>query len=470
MKRLNFTREIPDFTRVVWVSDEARRVWEPIVSRVSNAFQALERLSVAYELKPATLQDVAPHQLPEASQWAVKNGLHLVVLSQQGESQQYAASAVPFEQGKPFIYRAAYLHQNIADLFIEFWKDQNNVMIGSALGFPECCRNFFERYWVSEQWVDTTLPMVYGENVHEQRHYHVAGPAECNILLRWLGVRPVSHLPCSFHCEATNDWARRLARFGAEMGYGQEIEWLYQMLNWPIRWSSLHGVAMIETPVLKIVTRSDALPEVITIDRDGPAYPAEGAIGNHFPFKKERPRALHFVRRVASCEENGFKSDNAMNVAHDLVLSALRTNMQVHPLAKVLDLGCGNGLLLRKIKDEFSVPVSGVEIRKIKDSYVAEIENCDIKDFAWRTVYAAVLISYNRLNEMEDEAMMNLLSQIKRFSRLLLILNYGDKKADRIVDETISSKFKMRGAIRINSHQYEVAVLEPLDASDQVQS
>ncbi len=43
VERLDFT--LPDFTRFSWVSEEARRVWEPRLKRISSAWFDVEWLS-----------------------------------------------------------------------------------------------------------------------------------------------------------------------------------------------------------------------------------------------------------------------------------------------------------------------------------------------------------------------------------------------------------------------------------------
>jgi hypothetical protein len=122
----------------------------------------------------------------------------------------------------------------------------------------------------------------------------VSGPPQANILWRWLGVRAVSHLPCRFDCPATVTLANQFLDVGRRSGYGPEMDWLLEMLAWPIEWSALHGIAEVRTPVLKIATQTDATAQKYVVQRQGSTYPAEGANGVTFPYR--RPRGLPLVQ------------------------------------------------------------------------------------------------------------------------------------------------------------------------------
>ena len=84
-------------------------------------------------------------------------------------------------------------------------------------------------------------------------------PFQANILWRWMGPRAVPHLPCSFDCRASVEFANTAdgpwprARITA-----RRWTWLEEILSWPVSWSALHGIAEVKTPVLKASTRTDA--------------------------------------------------------------------------------------------------------------------------------------------------------------------------------------------------------------------
>lgn len=258
---------------------------------------------------------------------------------------------------------------------------QDNQAIGSLLGFPECCRAFFDRHQPSSN-IDTSWEMAGEEDV--------SGHNECNILGRWLGVRLVSHLPCSFSCGPTLN----LAKAWAALWPQQELAWAKEILSWPCEWSALHGIAEVKYPILKLSTRTTVYPERKVVRRHGTAYPAEGARGVSFPYREGKmpgtrnqpedtvgttgqlakltsrlPVVCRPELNVGDREwtDNGFSSAEAMNRAHEMVMIALRFSP---PYGDVADLGAGNGRLIDLIKREFPDDyVGGVDIdpKRVKD-------------------------------------------------------------------------------------------------------
>ena len=86
--------------------------------------------------------------------------------------------------------------------------------MGRLLGFPDCCIAFFRKTWVDDGCVDTTWAMAAnGGRVDDSGRLieiDADAPFQANILWRWMGVRAVPHLPCSFDCQATVDFANTL--------------------------------------------------------------------------------------------------------------------------------------------------------------------------------------------------------------------------------------------------------------------
>jgi hypothetical protein len=424
--------DMPEFLRIIWTSTQAREVWEPRIQAVSRAWQEIERLAVLHSLKPCTLQVCSPEEFIVISQWCAKHGLYCIPVAQEGKVDGYSNSAQAVEPGKPWTYRIIIGSKVVLDLFVEAWRERNDQRIGSLLGFPSCCQDFFERYWVKEGWRDLTFPMVKGEV--DARILRVGGPMECNILLRWLGVRLVSHLPCSFYCDATETMGQRFGLLAIRYGYVSEMDWLTQMLNWPVRWSSLHGVATITTPVLKIVTNTTALKEEHQIDRDGTEYPAEGARGTVFPF---RQTASLTVRRTNDYGDNGFRSRDAQEKAHALVCrAAMRAfaDGAAQLTQKVIDLGCGNGKLLEAILNGASwIRPCGVEADKERYEKAArrlaqhnpDVYHCSIFDeHFWSAPYCLALMSSNRLGEVEPADARKLLAKLRDSCSKVILYSY----------------------------------------------
>jgi len=56
-------------------------------------------------------------------------------------------------------------------------------------------------------------------------------------------------------------------------------------LSWSAEWSGLHGIAEIKTPVLKVITNTDATARKGILRWNGSTFPAEGANGSTFPYR-----------------------------------------------------------------------------------------------------------------------------------------------------------------------------------------
>ena len=198
-----------------------------------------------------------------------------------------------------------------------------------------------------------------------------SAPPELNLLLRWLGIRPVFHLPCSFTCEASIGVAREIVAVATQIAGTEEITSIYRMLRWPIQWSALHGIAEIETPVLRIATRTDATALNYTVRIRGDlGSVVHAARGNRFPFVE--PRSHHKSHRIRSAAEprtetdaeqwlyveNGYRSLKDMERAFAVVTGPLLARSP----RSVVHLACRNGALLQFIaKRSPGLRVSGID-------------------------------------------------------------------------------------------------------------
>lgn len=402
---------LPELTRVMWTSAHAREVWEPRIGAVSRAWQAVEFESVAQGLRAAALTTIASERLAELTAKFASQGLVLQALGQVARGGSYSVSERDAVDGQPWDYRAFALAPRAVQIAQEAWATQGperDERIGALLGFPLCCRQFFRRVWVDQGLRDTTW---------EMGPLGTAGPPEANILLRWLGVRLVPHLPCSFTCEATVKQGRQFAALMPE----RERRWAYELLSWPMRWTAKNGVAELETPCFKVNTTTDACSTRREIRRDGVA-PAEGATGIRFPYlapRRNEPAAptchsnepkdtsalanddvaqpVHFL--VDTWTDNGFLTKVAMDEAHQMILDALRRSP---PAGYVADLGAGNGQLISKIRSAYpSTFVGGIELDKRKAAKHDAISCDDLRKLlASRSIFDTLVVSRRRFEEI----------------------------------------------------------------------
>lgn len=455
MQRLDFV--LPDFTRISWVTDLAREVWQPRITRITQAWIEIECLAVAAGVRRCCITMAGPEEfLRRGPEWA-RLGLNALPIEIQGISgQSYSATTVATELGKPFAFRFVLGAPESVIEFKRAWDGQDNEGIGRLLGYPECCLRFFRRVWVDEAMVDTTWPMAQGTTTpaEETDALEVAGPPQANILWRWMGVRAVSHLPCRFDCEATVTLADRLLDVGREAGYAQEMDWLLEILSWPVEWSALHGIAEIKTPVLKVSTRTDATARKYVVRREGTAYPAEGAKGLNFPYRMPRAPLLTLsrgfrrglenpIRQASSppawyASDNGFPSVIAMEEAHQPIV-ALAQRVLKQRGGAVLDLGCGNGALLGKIRAAapnvipFGIECDPARLEHARTLDPEHAENFVLGDmfdsqaiWADEPRFALGILMPGRLLEVDAGRAEKLRSWLEERCDHLLVYAYGD--------------------------------------------
>lgn len=339
MKRYDFN--VPEWCRTIWVSTAARELWAPRIQRVSNAWQAVELLSVG-EFRPAARQTLTPERFVQVAHDAVRHGCIAVPLEPAKISNTYQAA--PALTGAPGFNVLIASNLGTARSFLAAYKGNDDLTIGDLLGFPPCCSAFFKRVWVEEGLRDTTFSMSENSLKADIRTFY---PIATNILLRWIGIRMVPHLPCSFSCTSTRILGDHFEALLKEK-FPQEAKWLRELLDAPIEWSSRFGVAEIRHPLFKVSTKTDAYDVKLSVQRDAENYPELGAQGNEFPYRRHVAKmTVHPAALVRQTDwtDNGFSSLEAMEKAHGVI----RDFIKHRPEERLLDLGCGNGRLAASI-------------------------------------------------------------------------------------------------------------------------
>ncbi len=455
LERLEFI--LPDFTRLTWVSERAREVWEPRLSQIIKAWFEIEWLSVLAGVRPCCLTTVTPEEfVSKAGEWA-KRGLTALPLQLQGLSNySYSSTSIQPELGKPFGFRIAIGTTKILSDFQEAFDEGDDQKIGLLLGFPSCCNNFFRETWVEQELIDTTWPMALRTALLTSKNkvIDVTGAPEANILWRWMGIRAVPHLPCSFDCQSTIVFGKKLIEVGKEAGYVTEMDWLLEILSWSVEWSALHGIAEIKTPILKVSTRTDATPSKYMVRREGVASPFEGAKGLNFPYRVppkplltkspgfqrglENPINLQSQYPVWYASDNGFNSCLNMDSAHKPIVD-LAVSVLPGFGGNILDLGCGNGVLLKKIHEAnpetvpFGIDLESSRIehaRLLLPEFVDNLISGDMfeENALWSDArrYALAMLMPGRLIEAGHERSASLKEWLKKYCDNILVYAYGD--------------------------------------------
>jgi hypothetical protein len=271
-------------------------------------------------------------------------------------------------------------------------------------------------------------------------------------------------LPCRFDCEATVEVASQSIDIGRRHGFTQEMDWLLEILSWPVEWSALHGIAEIKTPILRVSTRTDAGGTRCTVRWRGTAYPAEGVTGLGFPYRRwsgtpftesaayqrglrqvlpmvetgPSPRVGPTASAAWQAADNGFTSESAMCEAHAPILLTAAHALGSE-VSRVLDLGCGNGALLEEIGALCPNMVPhGVErdaepidhARFLRPDLARSILHGDLFEaealWADGQRYSLALLMPGRLLEAEPEQASRLRARLADQCDHVLVYAYGD--------------------------------------------
>lgn len=445
-----------DFTRTCWVSDRARAAWLPRMQKIIGAWEEIEWRTVQAGMRACAVQFLSPEAFVQASQKWAREGLCAFPIDIQGQSDGYTTTPVPMSPNKPIMFRCVIGATEAAATFIEALKERDSDTMGQLLGYPQCCQEFFRQVWVEDGLIDTTWPMAcassdsgeYRDQIEVDASWH------CNVLWRWMGLRCVAHLPCGFDCKATIEIANRFIESGREWGFEAEADWLLEILSWPVEWSALHGIAEIKTPLLKASTRTDATASKYTVRYRGTKLPPESASGLNFPFKISAlpilTSSLPFKRGIDNpivsrpeteswyFKDNQFTSIQGMNDAHEAIIQVSK-RILTGGVARVLDLGCGNGALLKRLGEmPLSIEPYGVDLNAHAIDHAKQLHPAFSKNFIagdmfkceeiWDNdmQYDIIVIMPGRLLEIGPTTAKSLVERLAHHSRFVLAYAYGD--------------------------------------------
>lgn len=346
---------LPPFTRISWASMDAKAYWAPRFAQVSQAFTHIEVLTVAAGHRDACIVTWAEEDVSRLTAECVEQGLVAVPLGRVANRTGYASRHEDPKPGQRSAQRTVITRPAQAKAFVEAYATNSHDVMGRMLGYPECCRRFFEQVWVRDKVIDTT----YAQTGSQEPIVAVLRPLRgANVLHRWVGCRPVAHLPCGFSCDATQAVADLFADTARRSGLGWWAEAIDDMTSWPVEWSALHGIAEVKTAVYKVIADGDAWATVRRVQVTGTHLPRHAARGLGFVYNSA-------PAPVDTWSANGFASADAMARAHAVIARAVDA---LPDSRAVLDLGCGTGELVRRLSHGLAggVDVSATKIAQAR--------------------------------------------------------------------------------------------------------
>lgn len=269
-----------NFTNITFKKPEDEQPYYQLMSDITGAFLQIEYLSVVEGTRDAHLMFIRPNELEGQREKFKKYGLEIVLLNKEMDDMSggYGNHSADWDGSGNYTWRAIITRPQFVNTWNEIWNARETkdvflgeYLIGRALGYPDCCAKHFTEVWMRRGGVDTTW---------QQAACTVAGTpdyveaekimGDCNAiqlsadtpiwgsnLIRWAGLKFVTHLPCSFTCNETRRIAMENIALATKYGFAHKYEKLYRMLDWETTWTAEFGIAKIETPIFTINTITD---------------------------------------------------------------------------------------------------------------------------------------------------------------------------------------------------------------------
>lgn len=293
MKLLDF--QMPPFARTAWVSKSVKDEWEPKSWKASHAYAQLELETVIYGIRDCTTGHIPNENMAYELSKLAEKGLMFLPIQRVGVYSGFAHTHPPVVEGRPWNWYGVIAREPKHALAFKEASQGPKIdheTIGKLLGYPKCCMDFFNNVWAAgyidpvwQQAENIDKKYLLEQNEHLIRLSHET-PFVTNVMLRYIGLRIVPHIPCSSHCEATHKFANKWLELGKKLKL-DGIEELEQFLRLPVKWDCLKGIAYVSTPLFKIETNSMTCYPNYIVERKGTFYPKYLPRGNAFPHRME---------------------------------------------------------------------------------------------------------------------------------------------------------------------------------------
>lgn len=248
--------DIAPCARMQYPNAASRAEWGPRIQAASRVYYELEEATIIAGMRKCTTRHVSPERMDEELRRLADRGLMFLPLQRVGSYSGFAHYHPPVISGQPWSwYGPVAARPEDAATFARATASGDHDTIGDLLGYPKCCREFFNTVWRAG-YVD---PVWQQAEKYRTGKYTAAIPdqraARLTQTLRYIGVRLAPHLPCSYDCADSHRMADEWEALGRKID-PDGMDALLRLLAVPHTWDCLKGVAIITSPHFRIVTNS----------------------------------------------------------------------------------------------------------------------------------------------------------------------------------------------------------------------
>lgn len=287
--------EMPPFARMNWISQSVRDEWEGKIKTITKLYYSLEELTVQHGIRDCTTRHISPQNLEREMYEFSKKGLYFLPIQAVGSYSGFAHKHPPVVNGRPWAYYGVLSNSiSSAESFVHASKYSEHGVdhdtIGSLLGYPDCCKDFFHKEW-GQGYVDPVWQQAM--NVSDE---HVLSKTENKIrikssihhelspLLRYVGIRFAPNIPCSLDCKHSSEMVNKWVQLAKGLKL-DGVDDLINILHMPMSWDVHKGIAVVSTPLFKVTTNSMSTYERYIVEKEGDFYPKGVPTGLKFPYQ-----------------------------------------------------------------------------------------------------------------------------------------------------------------------------------------
>mgnify|MGYP001612796839 CR=1 FL=1 len=222
-----------------------QEIWIQKLAAMNRLHHNTEYETVKYGIRKAAIIHVDQYNLDELLTKFNRDGLVYTPILKSGIYQGYSHCHKPVGPNDPFFwYGSVTKTYEEGQKFKEAELKSDHLTIGTLLGFPECCINYFIKWF----------PKNY-DPIWADRNGAVVGYPECNQMFRYFGARITTHFSCSPNCKKTREVGKKWFEIMKKIDKNTSAD-LYQLLIEPVVWNSYHGVVQTENKYFVGVTQS----------------------------------------------------------------------------------------------------------------------------------------------------------------------------------------------------------------------
>ena len=262
--------EIAPFSKYLWKSKEIESKWEPLRQRIYGCTSFAEYEMVRRGHRRCDVYDFGPNNIMQRLKKPALDGLVFLPILISHTYNGYGHRHYVEKNFGPDTFIYGVVSNNLDDA-IKFhdagvvdlkertrpWPDRemnpkgiDHNVTGALLGYPGCCRSFFDNTWLKDGCLDPMYEMAKNTNGCEVKgnNVKVSGNPMLNRLARYWGFNIIPFFPHSFDCQLACDFADTFYSLMRE--HDQEAaDACLEFLCMPMKWSMTNAVTTLEHPL-----------------------------------------------------------------------------------------------------------------------------------------------------------------------------------------------------------------------------